>query len=166
MAVALLVLFSALMAYAALSDILTMTIPNRISLFLIAAFLVGAVAAGMPLAGIGAHLAAGILMLGITFALFSLGIFGGGDPKMAAATALWCGFAGLMDFALVTALAGGVLTAAILLARKVVPQAWAARREWTARLMAPTTGVPYGVALAVAGAMVVPQSALLRLAGA
>ena len=53
-----LLLFPALMAFAASSDLITMTISNRVSLVLIAGFFVLAVMMGMPLAEIGMHVAA------------------------------------------------------------------------------------------------------------
>src|SRR5690348_14857479 len=87
-----LLLFPALMAFAASSDLLTMTISNRISLILAGGFLVLAVSIGMPLTEIGMHIAAGFAVLAVAFACFAFGWIGGGDAKLAAATALWLGF--------------------------------------------------------------------------
>ena len=53
-----LLLFPALMSFAASSDLITMTISNRVSLILIAGFFVLAVMVGMPPAAIGMHVAA------------------------------------------------------------------------------------------------------------
>src|SRR5450759_5649516 len=53
-----LLLFPALMAFAASSDLLTMTISNRISLALAGGFLLLALITGMSLAAVGLHLAA------------------------------------------------------------------------------------------------------------
>ena len=50
-----LLLFPALMAFAASSDLITMTISNRVSLALIASFFILAFMWGMPLAEIGMH---------------------------------------------------------------------------------------------------------------
>src|SRR3954452_12428026 len=87
-----LLLFPALMAFAASSDLLTMTISNRISLILVGAFFILAVWSGMPLADIGMHALAGVAVLVVTFVFFARGWIGGGDAKLAAATALWLGF--------------------------------------------------------------------------
>src|SRR5436190_13187702 len=87
-----LLLFPALMAFAAASDLFTMTISNRISLLLLAGFVVLAVLGGMSLHAISMHIAAGFAVLTIAFVCFALGWVGGGDAKLAAATALWFGF--------------------------------------------------------------------------
>ena len=92
-----LLLFPALMAFAASSDLLTMTISNRLSLALAGGFFLLTVITGMSLTVIGMHLAAATLVLVVCFGFFSMGWIGGGDAKLAAATALWFGF----DFLLV-----------------------------------------------------------------
>ncbi|MFZ0122843.1 MAG: peptidase, partial [Xanthobacteraceae bacterium] len=56
-----LLLFPALMAFAAASDLLNMTISNRISLALVAGFAVLAVVCGLNPQTIAAHAAAGLL---------------------------------------------------------------------------------------------------------
>ena len=57
-----LLLFPALMAFAASSDLLTMTISNRLSLALAGGFAILAVASGMSLAAIGMHIGAAALV--------------------------------------------------------------------------------------------------------
>ena len=54
-----LLLFPALMAFAACSDLLTMTISNRLSLALAGGFVLLTLVSGMGLAAIGLHLGAG-----------------------------------------------------------------------------------------------------------
>src|SRR3954471_8163196 len=76
--IALLTTFPALMAYAAASDLVTMTIPNRLSLALIAAFAAFALAAGLPWGAILTHVAAGALVLAVCFGLFAFRWIGGG----------------------------------------------------------------------------------------
>ena len=88
-----LLLFPALMAFAASSDLLTMTISNRLSLLLASSFFLLALITGMSFGIIGMHLAAGALVLAVCFGFFAMGWIGGGDAKLAAATALWFGFA-------------------------------------------------------------------------
>jgi prepilin peptidase CpaA len=56
--IAVLVVFPAAMAYAAASDLVTMTIPNWLCMLLAAAFAVCAASAGFGWAGSGWHLAA------------------------------------------------------------------------------------------------------------
>src|SRR6188508_3003142 len=87
-----LLLFPALMAFAAASDLFTMTISNRISLALVAGFFVLALLGGMGLYDIAMHAAAGVTVLAVAFFCFAMGWVGGGDAKLAAAAALWFGF--------------------------------------------------------------------------
>ena len=49
------------------------------------------------------HVAAGAAVLAVTFALFAFGWIGGGDAKLAAATALWLGFDTLPDYLMLAA---------------------------------------------------------------
>jgi prepilin peptidase CpaA len=159
--------FPALMAYAAVSDLMTMTIPNRISLLLIAGFLAMALLTGMPLQTVGMHLAAGFLVLVITFSLFAMGWIGGGDAKLAAATGLWCGFGVLLEYALIASVLGGLLTLAILTWRKALLPEFLLNVSWIARLHHSKTGIPYGIALAASGLLIYPQTSIwLRVAGA
>src|SRR4029077_16783138 len=83
-----LLFFPALMAFAASSDLFTMTISNRLSLALTAGFFLLTLIVGMSLSAIGLHLAAGALVLVFAFGFFSQGWIGGGDAKLAAVTAL------------------------------------------------------------------------------
>src|ERR1700743_3568468 len=105
-----LLLFPALMAFAASSDIFTMTISNRVSLALAAGFLVLAVMGGMPPTVILLHVAAGAVVLVVAFLCFAMGWMGGADAKVAAAAALWFGFAHLMNYLLYASLFGGGLS--------------------------------------------------------
>ena len=161
---ALLVLFPLLMAFAAASDLVTMTIPNRVSALLAAGFAALALALGMPVAEALNHFGAAGLVLAIGFVMFGLGWVGGGDAKLAAATALWLGWGALFDYALVAALLGGLLTLALLQARKAPLPGALAGLPFVARLHHPATGVPYGIALAGAGLLLYPGTDLWRLA--
>src|SRR2546429_4086536 len=76
-----LLLFPALMAFAASSDLLTMTISNKVSLALAAGFLVLAPAAGMGIGEIGMHAAAGFTALALAFCLFACGWVGRGGAQ-------------------------------------------------------------------------------------
>ena len=162
----LLVAFPALMIVAAVSDLLTMTIPNRVSLLLAAGFGAMAILTGMPLKVVGLHVAAGLLLLLITFAMFAFGWIGGGDAKLAAATGLWCGFGVMLEYLLVASILGGVLTGLILFARTLLLPEFALRIGWIARLHHHKTGIPYGIALAAAGLIVYPHTPIWSLVAA
>ncbi|HEY4925861.1 MAG TPA: prepilin peptidase [Roseiarcus sp.] len=159
-----LVWFPALMALCASSDLFTMTIPNRLCVALVVGYLGLAFAVGLPLVAIAIDLSCGLAVLALTFALFSQGWIGGGDAKLAAATALWLGWSQILDYSLVASVLGGVLTLALLFGRKANLPSWAARLDWVARLHHPETGVPYGIALAVAGLALYPQTQIWRAA--
>lgn len=156
--------FSWLMAYAAASDLVTMTIPNRLSLALLFGFIGFALWFGMPLAQIGTHLLAGLLVLCVTFSMFAAGWIGGGDAKLAAATAVWCGFADVLDYCILSSLFGGLLTVLILMARGLVLPAFMRNWQWLMRLHDKKTGIPYGIALAAAGLFVFPGTNLWAIA--
>ena len=152
--VARLLLFPALMAFAAASDLFTMTISNRVSLALAAGFLVLAVASGMAVPDNLMHLAAGATVLVVAFACFAFGWIGGGDAKVAAAAALWFGFAHLLDYLLYASLFGGALTLLLLQFRQWPLPYVLAGQTWLLKLHAKDSGIPYGIALAI-GALVV-----------
>jgi len=160
--IAILGLFPAAMIYAAASDLITMTISNRLSIALFAGFFVVAALIGMPFSDIGKHLAASAVVLVFAFGFFARGWIGGGDAKLAAATALWIGFSHLMDYLLVAAILGGALTLLILQARKWPLPHLLARQPWIARLHAMETGIPYGIALAAAGLIVYPDTVFMH----
>jgi prepilin peptidase CpaA len=157
-----LLLFPALMAFAASSDLLTMKIPNWVCLIMIGGFVILALAAGMSLQQFALHAGAGLLVLGITFGFFARGWIGGGDAKLAAATALWFGFEHLLDYALYGSIFGGVLTLVLLQYRAFPLPAVLVGRVWAERLHQPNGGVPYGIALAAAAMVVYPSTAWMQ----
>jgi prepilin peptidase CpaA len=157
------VLFPVGMAFAATSDLLTMTISNRLTLGLAAAFFLVAPLSGIDLSTFGFHIAAGTVVLAIAFACFAFGWIGGGDAKLAAVIALWLGPRHVPSFILLASLFGGVLTIAILHFRR---QTWPAfvNQAWVQRLHDAKSGVPYGVALAAAALAIYPHTTWMGLA--
>src|SRR5476649_2259315 len=160
-----LLLFPALMAFAASSDLLTMTISNRLSLALAGGFFQLALVTGMSFAAIGMHLAAAALVLTISFGFFSMGWIGGGDAKLAAATALWFGFDFLLDYLVYASLFGGVLTVLLIQFRRLPLPAPLARQPWILRLHETGGGIPYGIALAAAALAVYQKTAWMPMFG-
>jgi prepilin peptidase CpaA len=158
-------LFPALMAFAASSDLLTMTISNRISLILAGGFFVLAFWSGMPLSDIGMHVLAGLTVLTVTFVFFARGWIGGGDAKLAAATALWLGFDQLLNYLLIASIIGGVMTLLIMRFRLMPLPALLANQEWAKRLHRMDTGVPYGIALAIAALWVYADTPFMKSLG-
>ena len=158
------VFFPAVMALAASMDLLTMTIPNRVCAALAIGYFVLAFAVGVPFSVILINFSCAAAVLAAMFALFALGWIGGGDAKLAAATALWLGWSMILDYGVTAALYGGALTLAILVGRRLVLPSWLSRHEWIARLHDSKSGVPYGIALAAAGMMLYPHTQIWRAA--
>ncbi len=152
--------FPALMAFAAFSDLFTMTISNFVSLALVALFFTLAVLLGMPAKEVALHAAAGGLMLVVTFLMFARNWIGGGDAKLAAATAVWVGWDNLADYGFQAAIIGGLLTLLILQFRRTPMPNWCLTIGWLMRLHDNKAGVPYGIALAAAGLLVYPETSL------
>jgi prepilin peptidase CpaA len=159
-----LILFPALMAFAGASDFFTMTISNSISVALVAGFILLSAAVGMPINEIGMHVSCGAGFLCLTFVLFALGWIGGGDAKLSAATAVWLGWGNIVDYIGVASVIGGVLTLIFLQARKWPMPEFLTARDWFARLYDHGNGVPYGIALAAAGLVVYPETAIWHAA--
>jgi prepilin peptidase CpaA len=157
-----LLVFPALMAFAASSDLLTMTISNRVSLLLVAGFIVLALACGMSLHEVSWHFVAAFSVLIVTYGFFTQGWIGGGDAKLAAATALWLGFDNLLDYFTYASLLGGALTLGLLQLRKLPLPAVIARHAWVERLHDQESGVPYGIALSAAALLVYPHTSWLK----
>ena len=158
--------FPACLVWAAISDIRSMTISNRLTVGLAMAFLPMAVLCHLPLAQFGVHagLAAAGLVLGIV--LFAFRVMGGGDAKLIAATCLWLGFNGTVAMLLYTALAGGALTLVLLGARKApIAAVTGALPPWINRHLDPKGDIPYGIAICAGGLLAIGQCDLLPLLG-
>ncbi|HTP91319.1 MAG TPA: prepilin peptidase [Xanthobacteraceae bacterium] len=153
-----LTLFPGMMAFAASSDLFTMTIANRVSLILVGGFVILALLTGMSAADMLVHAGAAAAVLVVTFMFFACGWIGGGDAKLAAATVLWLGVGHLADYAIYASLLGGALTLLMVQYRAMPMPAFLAGREWAERLHRSDTGVPYGIALAAAALLVYPQT--------
>ena len=152
--------FPALMALSASMDLLTFTIPNRVCASLALGYLVVAASLGVPAADIVLNISCALTILALAFAMFNLGWVGGGDAKLAAATAVWLGWSSILDYGVTAAICGGVLTLIILGARMAPLPAALGRFAWVARLHDCKSGVPYGIALAAAGLLQYPSSGI------
>lgn len=156
----LLTLVGAAMIAAAVYDAATLTIPNWISLLLLALFPLVAFSAGLSWTEAGLHAAVGFGALLAGIALFATGTIGGGDAKLFAVLALYVGAPWFGAYVFSVALAGGALACVLLAAR------WAAqfdiygRLTWLHHLVKSGAGIPYGVAIAAAGLFVLPTTDL------
>lgn len=161
----LLVVFPLCVIYAAFSDLFTMTIPNRVSILLIAAFVLVA-----PFSGLGAmELANHALAMAVVFAgcigLFAMGAMGGGDAKLLTAVSLWFGLGmPLMAFLVYTGVLGGLLTIAVLNLRGTTGYYVLSRVPLAHNLIDSGKGIPYGVAIGASALLSYPQTPMMQMA--
>jgi prepilin peptidase CpaA len=141
-----------LLVVAAVIDVRTFTISNRLNITV--ALLAPAywLAAGVPLwpdAAIqfGVAMAVFVVLAGA----FYVGMMGGGDVKLAAALALWFSPLSTLHFLVVMSLAGGVLTLGLMLAHRM-------------RSKPGKPEIPYGVAIAFGGLVILAQRFLNQFA--
>jgi prepilin peptidase CpaA len=160
-----LMLFPALMAFAASSDLFTMTISNRVSLILAGGFFLLAAVNGMSVTDVLMHVGAAAVVLAFAFSFFVRGWIGGGDAKLAAATTLWLGFDYLLPYLIYASLFGGALTLLLIQFRMAPLPALLARQEWVERLHRKDGAVPYGIALAAAALIVYPDTPWMAAIG-
>ncbi len=159
------VVFPFCMAFAIVSDMVSMTIANRVSIVLLATFALVAPLTGMAWVDYGWHFAAGATVLCCTFVLFAIGGMGGGDAKLMAATALWMGFSPqLIEYLAQASILGGVLTLALLVYRKSPLSVFTGGNMFLRHFADEKVGIPYGIALGVAGLMVYPSTPLMQWA--
>lgn len=144
--------FSAFLIAAAICDFTALKVPN-----ILTAPFAAAGTGAVVLQGPGEALMAvgpALIVFLIGWALFALGVMGGGDGKLMAATAIWLGPFALIDFAVLIALFGGLLATAILVLRRAESVQIFLGPTWMERLAAPRPPVPYALAIAPAGIIV------------
>lgn len=145
-----LVLFPLVLIRAAIGDLTTMKIPNRLVLMLLLGYIILAPLSGHALQHMGQSAAAAAAVFAIAMVVYACGWMGAGDVKLMAVSALWLGVAHTPAFLLWTSVFGCLLTAGLLLFRAMpLPESWH-RHDWTLRLHTNETQVPYGVAIAAA----------------
>ena len=146
------------MLAASWSDLTSMTIPNWISLVLVAGFFMLTPFAWQGWAVLGTHILVGLTCFTVGVGMFALGWLGGGDAKLFAATSLWWVWGDVWPYDLVyTAIAGGVLAIFLLVGRKYLPVK-VLTTDWMHRLFKDEKKMPYGLALAFGALMTLPKS--------
>jgi len=152
--VLILVIFPLAMFFSAASDLLTMTISNKVSLVLIGGFVILSYAIGMDLEAFAWSWAIAGIVLVCGFGFFAAGWMGGGDVKLAAATSLWLGWEYTLPYLAFAAVLGGLLTILIVIARSKELPLSLYNVKWVTRLHAKNEGVPYGIALGPAAVFI------------
>ncbi|MEI2301205.1 A24 family peptidase [Ensifer sp. MJa1] len=161
---AIFVIFPFCLGFAAFSDLLTMTIPNRASVILVGAFFVVALLAGLNFSEIGLHVLAAMAVFAACFALFAANVMGGGDAKLLTASAIWFGFTpSLAAFLLYVSIFGGALTLIVLALRRQ-ENAILASGIPVPQLLLTAKKIPYGIAIALGGLVAYPSSPLMEAA--
>jgi prepilin peptidase CpaA len=105
-----------LLMWAAVSDLRSYLIPNRICLAIAALYPVYWLAGyfgGTPMDWTGGVLAAA-LIFAVGFVFFSMGVIGGGDVKLFSAVALWAGLNWLLMLVIIVGVAGGIVSLGII----------------------------------------------------
>ncbi|WP_165216121.1 A24 family peptidase [Affinirhizobium pseudoryzae] len=151
------------LAIAAATDLLTMKIPNWVSLALIVAFYPTAYLAGFDVAQFGVATMVALAVFAGCFALFAMNVMGGGDAKLLTAAALWFGYsASLVSFLVLVSVAGGVLTLLILLLRSQSDSLMAIGLRLPHSLIA-AKKIPYAIAIAAGGLLAWSEAPLYKL---
>ena len=158
-----LLIFPFALIYAGISDALSFTISNKISLALVAGFVVLVPFSGLSLEAIGTHILVGFIMLVVGFVLFARGIFGGGDAKIIAAASLWLGPEYTVMFLIFAAFYGGLLSLIVLKIYATPLPTFLAKQRWLVNYQTGTAAVPYGIAIGLSGLSIYPYSHWLGL---
>ena len=153
-----LAVFVGSMLTAAIYDLATYTIPNFLSLVVIAGFAGWAFWAGLAWDDIGLHFGVGLFLLLIGWVMFILGMVGGGDAKFMASTGLWYGWPDIVHYLIAFSLAGGALALIFVIYRRAPLPGALARISWLTRLHDSQKGLPYGVALCAGALLALPAS--------
>jgi prepilin peptidase CpaA len=157
-------LFPLAVIFAALHDLTSYTIPNRLSLLLLVAYLPAALVEGLSPQILGLSAVIGGLVLAASIGMFALRWIGGGDAKLFAVSALWLGFPAVFSLALWTALAGGGLALILMACRQLGGPVLARGPAWVGRLLTPGADVPYGLAICFGALAAFPSSPIAHAA--
>ena len=133
-----------LLFVAAATDIRSRTISNGLNAAIALLAPVFWWASGLTSAEMAVQLGLGLGVFGLFAAAFYFGAMGGGDVKLLGALALWLPLFSIARLLIVMALAGGVLTVAMVAVHKL-------------RKAGQPLEIPYGVAIAFAGLWVITE---------
>jgi prepilin peptidase CpaA len=148
----LLALLALILVVAAIIDVRTFTISNRLNVVVALLAPLFWWSIGLPLwPGVAIHIAVAAGVFAILSIAFFAGMMGGGDVKLAAALALWFSPLATLRFLVFMSIAGGFLTLIVLVVHRV-------------RSRAGKPEVPYGVAIAIGALAILAQRFLNQFA--
>lgn len=145
-----------LLIVAAAGDVVSLRIPNWLTITTALLFFPMALLTGMPLSDFASHIMAGLALFAAGFIFFQFGLFGGGDAKLMAAVGLWFGTSQTLPFLFATALAGGAL-AIVVGIWSMVLLTWEIHGngqglgDFGKKIREMKPNVPYGLAFAIGG---------------
>ena len=141
----LLAVLALLLVVAAVIDVRTYTISNRLNLAVASIAPLYWLSSGLPLwPGVAIQLALGAGVFALFAIAFYVGMMGGGDVKLAAAIALWFPPAATLGFLVYMSLAGGIVTLVVVALHKL-------------RSKEGKPEIPYGVAIAIGALAILAQ---------
>ena len=158
-----LVFIGCLFAIAAF-DTVTYTIPNSISVILIALFICMAVLTPRDISVLS-HLSSFLIVFVVGLLAFHFRALGGGDVKSWAAIALWFDLGALPYQVAAVALIGGVFGIVVIGVRRVLASAIHRRGDNTMvlpKILMPNQPLPYGLAIGLGTALCLPGITLFR----
>ncbi|HAF42365.1 MAG TPA: peptidase [Sphingobium sp.] len=149
---ALMIALGALLIAAAITDLRSRIISNRLNLAVALLAPLWWLASGLdPWPGMALQLLAGALVFMVFAALFAIGMMGGGDVKLLGALALWFPWQAMLSLIVLMALLGGLVTLVTLL-----------HHRWAKRPGQPE--IPYGVAISIAALWLIGERYLNHFA--
>lgn len=146
---------------ACVTDLMSLRIPNILSIIIIAAFVIAFAASPHSFEGWRAHLAALAGFFIITYIMFITGMIGGGDAKLGSALALWVGLKGLAIYVFCMAFAGGIIALISIFIKKKKPFRNPPAKSWMAQAQEGRNAVPYGIAISIGAWAALFRSGLL-----
>ena len=154
--------FIGVLIAAAIADFCTLKIPNWCSFVIAVVFVLFAHNLNMPLSEILTHYGTGVIVYLLGLGLVLRGVVGGGDVKLLSTTCIWAGPNMLAELLISTAILGGMLALVVICMRKTLSErlnGW--KPLWLNPPEGTSIGIPYGVAIAVAGLLLVSQITIL-----
>jgi len=149
-------------AWAVVTDVRRLIIPNTACVVIAAAFLPAALLNGLDAAAVAWHYGVAAALLAVGMAVFARGLAGGGDVKLLAAVAVWIGRDHILAYLLTMALLGGALAVLVLIAARLKRSLPALGRiDWLGDGALGGQAIPYGAAVGVAALLMLPKSPAL-----
>ena len=146
----LLALLAALLVAASWGDLRTRTISNRLNLAVALLAIPFWWATGLAFwPDVALQIGVAALVFAVFAGAFALGAMGGGDVKLIGALALWLPWGAVLMLLVIMSLAGGALTAAMLIRQRLA--------QSEGRLE-----IPYGVAIAFGGLWLISERFLYQ----